>query len=127
MSDYKPQAGWKLVPVEPTPEMIEQGSSTINDSGGSARWSETREAWAAMLAAAPTPPVHAENTSQERVRNQAENEHIRMPEPMSEDELVEIYRALPKNSPIVRDGSATIRLGRAVEAEVIRRVMEANK
>lgn len=152
--------GRQLVTVEPTPEMLAAVS-----------WPKCATVdYRHMLAAAPTPPVHDENTSQERVRSTPENEHepvawrywneksdswntttsapvadamrdggrsveplylrspaLRVPEPMTDNELVEIYRALPKNGPIVRDGSTTIRLGRAIEAEVLRRVKEASK
>lgn len=45
--------GWQLVPVEPTQEMTEAGATSINYNGGNARWSDIREAWADMLAAAP--------------------------------------------------------------------------
>lgn len=45
--------GWKLVPKAPTQEMTEAGATSINYNGGNARWSDIREAWADMLAAAP--------------------------------------------------------------------------
>jgi hypothetical protein len=48
-----PIAGWKLVPVEPTQHMVVIGSDVINDNGGSARWSDIREAWNDMVEAAP--------------------------------------------------------------------------
>lgn len=47
--------GWKLVPVEPTQEMVEIGAGVVDDNGGNARWSDIREAWAGMLAAALQP------------------------------------------------------------------------
>lgn len=168
-TDPDVNGGWKLVPVEPTQEMIEQGSSTINDSGGSARWSETREAWAAMLAAAPTPPVD-ENTSQERVRSEPDlwvwqysngsfssatfkdrracelntlpnvpghpvalylrPPPLRMPEPMPQSAIFDLARAnltrIQRNDWTAEDGDV-IEFARAIEAEVLRRVREANK
>ena len=53
-------AGWKLVPVEPTEAMVVIGAGTVNDNGGNARWADMREAWAEMLAAAPSAPAQAE-------------------------------------------------------------------
>lgn len=50
-------AGWKLVPEFPSIDMIKAGSASIDDNGGNARWADIREAWADMLAAAPTPPA----------------------------------------------------------------------
>jgi hypothetical protein len=44
---------WKLVPVEPTPEMLEAGRKAVTTL---ALESATKRAWAAMLAAAPQPP-----------------------------------------------------------------------
>jgi hypothetical protein len=49
-------AGWRLVPEEATQEMTEIGAGVIDDNGGNARWSDIREAWAGMIAAAPQPP-----------------------------------------------------------------------
>lgn len=46
-------AGFVMVPVEPTQEMVEIGAGVIDDNGGNARWSDIRKAWAEMLAAAP--------------------------------------------------------------------------
>jgi hypothetical protein len=47
---------WKLVPVEPTEEMVRIGAALIDDNGGNARWSDVREAWSYMLAASPPAP-----------------------------------------------------------------------
>ena len=44
---------WKLVPVEPTDEMLYAGRDAIEDGGS------TREVFLDMLAAAPTPPAQA--------------------------------------------------------------------
>jgi hypothetical protein len=47
--------GWKLVPIEPTPEMIEAGNKAAHE-GGCDLWQLKREvmnAWPAMLNAAP--------------------------------------------------------------------------
>ncbi len=46
MSEQKMREGWKLLPVEPTPEMID----AIRNGYG---W---KAAYSAMLAAAPEPP-----------------------------------------------------------------------
>ena len=50
-------AGYKLVPVEPTQEMLDAVVTTVDDHllGPDAE-KQYREDWAAMLAAAPTPP-----------------------------------------------------------------------
>ncbi len=45
----QPPAGWVLVPVEPTREMLD---AYVNMAG---RFSSARSDWAAMLAAAPSP------------------------------------------------------------------------
>ena len=66
--------GWKIVPVEPTGEMVDAGIRSLG----------TADKFRAMLAAAPTPPVsedrkdaerfrfmlddHAEKTTRQRVR-----------------------------------------------------------
>ena len=47
-------AGWKLVPVEPTDEMVEAGDHEIEKWGVDA---SSSGAFRAMLAAAPQPPV----------------------------------------------------------------------
>jgi hypothetical protein len=47
---------WKMVPVEPTEEMVRFGAYVIDDNGGNGLWSDIREAWAKMLAAAPPAP-----------------------------------------------------------------------
>jgi len=53
------QAGWKLVPQEPTEAMIAAGAEedqwTINEGQDTC----AREIYKAMLAAAPSPPGHA--------------------------------------------------------------------
>jgi len=92
---------WKLVPVEPTEEMLFKGHMEIDfdrnaqntlelehpsqtDDGGTSIRTDMTDAWVAMLAAAPTPPVsedrkdaerfrfmlddHAEKTTRQRVR-----------------------------------------------------------
>ena len=65
---------WKLVPVEPTEEMLFKGHMEIDfdrnaqntlelehpsqtDDGGTSIRTDMTDAWVAMLAAAPTPPV----------------------------------------------------------------------
>lgn len=187
MSDYKPPAGWKLVPVEPTHKMIAAYSAAAEDlikrhhlSGSyPATWQPVEAGYAAMLAAAPTPPVD-ENTSQERVRSEAENEHepvawrywneksrswnstdsaivaqvmhesgraveplyphpppLRMPEPMTEEEVNDrvMSRAADNLLDHIHERGVTSEgvkfymaaFVRAIEAEVMRRVMEANK
>lgn len=112
-TDPDVNGGRKLVPVEPAPPVqpfgyLRQTSSDRNPPHGWALHFFKRAGDVAVYLD-PTLPK------------------LRMPEPMADNELVEIYRALPKNSPIVRDGSTTIRLGRAVEAETLKRVKEANK
>jgi hypothetical protein len=47
----QPTPGWKLVPVEPTREMLD---AYVNNGG---RFHSARSDWAAMIAAAPTPGV----------------------------------------------------------------------
>lgn len=69
-TDPAVNGGWKLVPVEPTEEWV----NNLMESGGM-RVGSLRSAISDVLAAAPTPPVTAENTSQERVRSEAEIEH----------------------------------------------------
>jgi hypothetical protein len=44
------ESEWQLVPVEATEEMLEAGFHAIEIGGG-----VTEQAWAALLAAAPTP------------------------------------------------------------------------
>lgn len=58
--------GWKLVPIEPTPEMIKAADdsdseySQRNFGEGGINWSQSGEDhWTAMLAAAPQPPEAA--------------------------------------------------------------------
>jgi hypothetical protein len=55
-------AGWRLVPVEPTPEMVAGALKDCNHIGGgscgervSVDGDDMRSVWEAMLAAAPTP------------------------------------------------------------------------
>lgn len=50
--------GWKLVPVEPTDTMVAVGYDTVN-SRTYPDQKATRQAWVAMLAAAPAAPVAA--------------------------------------------------------------------
>lgn len=60
-------SGWKLVPVEPTQEMTEIGAGVIDDNGGNARWSDVREAYAAMLNAAPQPAAQVVGLTDEQI------------------------------------------------------------
>ncbi|MFA7327378.1 MAG: hypothetical protein WC121_11980 [Candidatus Kapaibacterium sp.] len=59
--------GWKLVPVEPTDDMMFRAEMQQPRN--------YRDLYKAMLDAAPTPPVAAEATSAERVRSEPEIEH----------------------------------------------------
>ena len=56
---------WKLVPVEPTQEMVEAGCKSLGALYGQHGASE---AYKAMLAAAPTPPVSEDRKDAERWR-----------------------------------------------------------
>jgi hypothetical protein len=56
--------GWKLVPVEPTPEMVKRAMKDCGGIGGGscgehvgAEPDDMREVWSSMLAAAPSAPV----------------------------------------------------------------------
>lgn len=64
--------GWKLVPEFPSFDMVKAGSASIDDNGGNARWADIREAWADMLAAAPTPPVQQDDEALEVLRDALE-------------------------------------------------------
>lgn len=61
---------WKWVPVEPTKDMIEAAFKKTTIGYG---WIPVH--YRAMLAAAPTLLITDENTSQERVRSEAENKY----------------------------------------------------
>lgn len=57
--------GWKLVPIEPTEAMLsdvdeEVGGHCYSCSAWSASWDDCKRVYAAMLAAAPTPPTTGE-------------------------------------------------------------------
>lgn len=115
---YQLPLGWRPVPVEPTPEMVSAVLATAHDEYGRddpmncLGWAESKSYVMAAIAAAPTPPVAAQS--------------LRLPEPMTDAEIMELYRAVPKGY-LSRDGHAGIRLARAIEAETLRRVKEANK
>lgn len=49
-------AGWAMVPVEPTPEMLRSGVSSVKKDFDDL---DAGDAWAAMLAASPAAPVQA--------------------------------------------------------------------
>lgn len=56
-----PPAGWRLVPEEPTPEMLVNGSSMVRDFySEKGLFPRTKAMWRAMLAAAPQPKGGAE-------------------------------------------------------------------
>lgn len=80
-TDPAVNGGWQLVPSEPTQEMAQVGANSTGDNlNGRPVWKQTVDVQAAhiyqaMLAAAPKLHVTAENTSQERVKKQAETEH----------------------------------------------------
>lgn len=128
--------GWKLVPVEPTPGMSEAGAYSTGDNvDGRPVWKATIDEQAAhiyraMLAAAPTPPVAAENTSAGSVAETAEREHIalRLPEPMTREETLTIARQVFSNFGHRRSMMLVEEaLACAIEAETLRRVKEVNK
>jgi hypothetical protein len=55
------QEGWKLVPVEPTKEMIEAGDdSRLYAEEDGPDWRNTDSTYRAMLAATPPPPSEGE-------------------------------------------------------------------
>jgi len=55
--------GWKLVPVEPTPEMRVAGKNTIKGADTTFEGMLAELAYRSMLAAAPTPPAQASGQS----------------------------------------------------------------
>ena len=55
----EPVAGWKLVPVEPTPEMLEAGSRFLSDADSPYEDEVNAGCYFAMLNAAPQPPAPA--------------------------------------------------------------------
>lgn len=78
--------GWKLVPVEPTEEMLFKGHMEIDfdrnaqntlelehpsqtDDGGTSIRTDMTDAWGAMLASAPTPPSTEDRKDAERYRD----------------------------------------------------------
>lgn len=50
-------AGWKLVPIEPTTEILNALRYAVEPDSAADSEDAAREVWAAMLAAAPTPPA----------------------------------------------------------------------
>lgn len=77
---------WKMVPVEPTPEMVETGSRAIKDApdlGGIVfeNTPEAYDAYKAMLQAAPTPPpLPSEDELTEAIKNSALSEGPALPD-----------------------------------------------
>jgi len=60
VAEAKVPEGWKLVPIEPTPEMVEAACQDGHSVGGRPLWKNTldiqaRHRYAAMLAEAPQP------------------------------------------------------------------------
>ena len=94
-------AGWKLVPVEPTPGMVLEGEAEVERHD----FLRLDHAYRAMLAAAPTPPVAT----------------LRLPEPMTDGEISDYARAM------VKGGESVDWLIKKVERELVRRMKEANK
>lgn len=65
MNENAEREEWVLVPREPTPEMLAMGDEAMVDTIDTHNWlNHCRNAWAAMLAAAPPPPVQGEVTGQ---------------------------------------------------------------
>lgn len=63
--------GWKLVPIEPTPEMLQADwNVTLSDAHTETGVAEC--AWAAMLAASPTPPQALQNPAEGALREAVE-------------------------------------------------------
>ena len=54
--------GWLAVPEVPTEAMLDAGSSVQTASGEPVGYEGASNAWAAMVASAPTPPAAAEET-----------------------------------------------------------------
>jgi hypothetical protein len=55
--------GWRLVPVEPTEEMIEAYCTTLERLGFTS-WVTASTVWAAMLAASPSPKLDHKTPSE---------------------------------------------------------------
>ncbi len=64
MNENAEREEWVLVPRVPTPDMLAMGDEAMVDTIDTDNWlNHCRNAWAAMLAAAPPPPVQGEMTS----------------------------------------------------------------
>jgi hypothetical protein len=53
-------SGWKLVPIEPTDEMKQQGWEAYRDSNKPAPYNMLTDAYKAMITAAPTAPIESD-------------------------------------------------------------------
>lgn len=117
--------GWKLVPVEPTQEMLD---AYIHMQG---RFSSARSDWAAMLAAAPQPPA---------LEQQVEQEPVAVVDFTTEGwrEIVDALRTLPDGAQLYtrpqreREPLSTARIDELIEEgifggnpyELVRRIEE---
>jgi hypothetical protein len=94
--------GWVMVPVEPTEEMIMAGY----EGQGEATYPAVRDAYRAMLSAAPTPPQQVSNTPQDAIGYVMENyaefyakhgQTVMTPEP--ESGRIPVYATPPQQTP----------------------------
>lgn len=60
------QPGWKLVPVEATPEMLAAAGHSEVPEGQAWLDADARATWAAMLAASPQAPTTKDNVASNR-------------------------------------------------------------
>ncbi|MBD9476458.1 hypothetical protein IB268_26340 [Achromobacter sp. ACM01] len=69
-------AGWKLVPIEPTPKMVDAtwNDPIDRDGGIESQNTRNRRIYAAMLAAAPTPPATTQDDTLARTGNTADHQ-----------------------------------------------------
>jgi hypothetical protein len=112
--------GWKLVPVEPTEAMLDDGHEALDDQHHTGRfgechglnWSDAEKCYRAMLSAAPAPPSAP---VQQSVRNALRRAVIKLP----------CYSFLsPKEGGVVRVDDAC---GRWIERDEVIELFESEK
>lgn len=101
--------GWKLVPVEPTREML----AVLTGEWHSSRHTDMRNRWDVMLAASPTPPVCPAIPGSSDHLAACDGGGVKVP--LTDDAVRKVYRSVfDENAP--RIYGIAERFARAIEA-----------